>query len=155
MPQCISCCWRWQFVLTMRPLHFHFYLFCSQDYTHEFHKTKGNFLAIREREDLLGSVRKDIEWVSSNTSLCHNCGTVFSVVYFSHCKCNSNEQNYWKLNIVTVEGTVNGWSVPADSLLLCHMRLYMVLCTKQIISSGNALLVFDFSGCGGVKTAKH
>ncbi|MEQ2249390.1 Golgi SNAP receptor complex member 1, partial [Ilyodon furcidens] len=32
-----------------------------QDYTHEFHKTKGNFLAIREREDLLGSVRKDIE----------------------------------------------------------------------------------------------
>lgn len=34
-----------------------------QDYTHEFHKTKGNFLAIREKEDLLGSVRKDIEWV--------------------------------------------------------------------------------------------
>uniref|UniRef100_A0A8C4E2J8 Golgi SNAP receptor complex member 1 n=1 Tax=Dicentrarchus labrax TaxID=13489 RepID=A0A8C4E2J8_DICLA len=32
-----------------------------QDYTHEFHKTKGNFLAIREREDLLGSVRKDID----------------------------------------------------------------------------------------------
>ncbi|KAG7225980.1 hypothetical protein INR49_018581 [Caranx melampygus] len=27
-----------------------------QDYTHEFHKTKGNFLAIREREDLLGRV---------------------------------------------------------------------------------------------------
>lgn len=38
-----------------------------QDYTHEFHKTKGNFLAIREREDLLGSVRKDIEWVPSPT----------------------------------------------------------------------------------------
>uniref|UniRef100_A0A8C6SA03 Golgi SNAP receptor complex member 1 n=1 Tax=Neogobius melanostomus TaxID=47308 RepID=A0A8C6SA03_9GOBI len=34
-----------------------------QDYTQEFHKTKGNFLAIREREDLLGSVRKDIEYV--------------------------------------------------------------------------------------------
>ncbi|MEE6468612.1 hypothetical protein FKM82_008328 [Ascaphus truei] len=32
-----------------------------QDYTHEFHKTKANFQAIREREDLLGSVRKDIE----------------------------------------------------------------------------------------------
>uniref|UniRef100_A0A8C8EK58 Golgi SNAP receptor complex member 1 n=1 Tax=Oncorhynchus tshawytscha TaxID=74940 RepID=A0A8C8EK58_ONCTS len=32
-----------------------------QDYTHEFHKTKANFLAIREREDLLGSVRKDID----------------------------------------------------------------------------------------------
>uniref|UniRef100_A0A8C7G8N2 Golgi SNAP receptor complex member 1 n=2 Tax=Oncorhynchus TaxID=8016 RepID=A0A8C7G8N2_ONCKI len=32
-----------------------------QDYTHESHKTKANFLAIREREDLLGSVRKDID----------------------------------------------------------------------------------------------
>uniref|UniRef100_A0AAR2JCE3 Golgi SNAP receptor complex member 1 n=1 Tax=Pygocentrus nattereri TaxID=42514 RepID=A0AAR2JCE3_PYGNA len=32
-----------------------------QDYTHEFHKTKSNFLAVREREDLLGSVRKDID----------------------------------------------------------------------------------------------
>uniref|UniRef100_A0A7M4F8B6 Golgi SNAP receptor complex member 1 n=1 Tax=Crocodylus porosus TaxID=8502 RepID=A0A7M4F8B6_CROPO len=32
-----------------------------QDYTHEFHKTKANFLAIRERENLLGSVRKDID----------------------------------------------------------------------------------------------
>uniref|UniRef100_A0A8C1CY32 Golgi SNAP receptor complex member 1 n=1 Tax=Cyprinus carpio carpio TaxID=630221 RepID=A0A8C1CY32_CYPCA len=32
-----------------------------QDYTHEFHKTKSNFMAIREREDLLGSVRKDID----------------------------------------------------------------------------------------------
>lgn len=38
--------------------------FTVQDYTQEFHKTKGNFLAIREREDLLGSVRKDIEWVT-------------------------------------------------------------------------------------------
>ncbi|MBN3322569.1 GOSR1 protein, partial [Atractosteus spatula] len=36
-----------------------------QDYTHEFHKTKANFLAIREREDLLGSVRKDIETYKS------------------------------------------------------------------------------------------
>nr|XP_056720887.1 Golgi SNAP receptor complex member 1 [Euleptes europaea] len=32
-----------------------------QDYTHEFHKTKANFLAVREKENLLGSVRKDIE----------------------------------------------------------------------------------------------
>ncbi|XP_056330120.1 Golgi SNAP receptor complex member 1-like [Danio aesculapii] len=31
-----------------------------QDYTHEFHKTKSNFMAIREREDLLGSVRKTL-----------------------------------------------------------------------------------------------
>ena len=45
------------------------YLLLSQDYTHEFHKTKANFLAIREREDLLGSVRKDIEWVSIRLSI--------------------------------------------------------------------------------------
>uniref|UniRef100_F6WJ88 Golgi SNAP receptor complex member 1 n=1 Tax=Callithrix jacchus TaxID=9483 RepID=F6WJ88_CALJA len=32
-----------------------------QDYTHEFHKTKANFTAIRERENLMGSVRKDID----------------------------------------------------------------------------------------------
>ena len=25
-----------------------------QDYTHEFHKTKANFVAIRERENLMG-----------------------------------------------------------------------------------------------------
>uniref|UniRef100_A0A671KQG4 Golgi SNAP receptor complex member 1 n=1 Tax=Sinocyclocheilus anshuiensis TaxID=1608454 RepID=A0A671KQG4_9TELE len=37
-----------------------------QDYTHEFHKTKSNFMAIREREDLLGSVRKDIETYKSD-----------------------------------------------------------------------------------------
>uniref|UniRef100_A0A674NYQ9 Golgi SNAP receptor complex member 1 n=1 Tax=Takifugu rubripes TaxID=31033 RepID=A0A674NYQ9_TAKRU len=40
-----------------------------QDYTHEFHKTKGNFLAIREREDLLGSVRKDIESYKSGSGV--------------------------------------------------------------------------------------
>ncbi|KAF7206414.1 transcript variant X1 [Nothobranchius furzeri] len=32
-----------------------------QDYTHEFHKTKSNFFSLREREDLLGSVHRDIE----------------------------------------------------------------------------------------------
>ncbi|CAJ1065578.1 Golgi SNAP receptor complex member 1 28 kDa [Xyrichtys novacula] len=40
-----------------------------QDYTHEFHKTKGNFVAIREREDLLGSVRKDIESYKSGSGV--------------------------------------------------------------------------------------
>uniref|UniRef100_A0A3B3UVM6 Golgi SNAP receptor complex member 1 n=1 Tax=Poecilia latipinna TaxID=48699 RepID=A0A3B3UVM6_9TELE len=40
-----------------------------QDYTHEFHKTKSNFLAIREREDLLGSVRKDIETYKSGSGV--------------------------------------------------------------------------------------
>lgn len=32
-----------------------------QDYTNEFHKTKTNFFSLREREDLLGSVHRDIE----------------------------------------------------------------------------------------------
>uniref|UniRef100_A0A670KI61 Golgi SNAP receptor complex member 1 n=1 Tax=Podarcis muralis TaxID=64176 RepID=A0A670KI61_PODMU len=37
-----------------------------QDYTHEFHKTKTNFLAVRERENLMGSVRKDIDGCGVN-----------------------------------------------------------------------------------------
>ncbi|NXL32256.1 GOSR1 protein, partial [Glaucidium brasilianum] len=40
-----------------------------QDYTHEFHKTKANFLAIRERENLLGSVQKDIESYKSGSGV--------------------------------------------------------------------------------------
>ncbi|XP_056612467.1 Golgi SNAP receptor complex member 1 [Triplophysa dalaica] len=40
-----------------------------QDYTHEYHKTKSNFMAIREREDLLGSVRKDIETYKSGSGV--------------------------------------------------------------------------------------
>ncbi|XP_024862772.1 Golgi SNAP receptor complex member 1-like isoform X2 [Kryptolebias marmoratus] len=32
-----------------------------QDYTQEFHKTKSNFFSLREREDLLGSIHRDIE----------------------------------------------------------------------------------------------
>ncbi|XP_036622875.1 Golgi SNAP receptor complex member 1 isoform X2 [Trichosurus vulpecula] len=40
-----------------------------QDYTHEFHKTKANFLAIRERENLMGSVRKDIESYKSGSGV--------------------------------------------------------------------------------------
>ncbi|KAM9331653.1 Golgi SNAP receptor complex member 1-like [Pholidichthys leucotaenia] len=37
-----------------------------QDYTHEFHKTKSNFFSLREREDLLGSVHRDIESYKSS-----------------------------------------------------------------------------------------
>uniref|UniRef100_A0A8D0C6D6 Golgi SNAP receptor complex member 1 n=1 Tax=Scleropages formosus TaxID=113540 RepID=A0A8D0C6D6_SCLFO len=37
-----------------------------QDYTHEFQKTKGNFLAVREREDLLGSLKKEIDGTGVN-----------------------------------------------------------------------------------------
>ncbi|XP_042298472.1 Golgi SNAP receptor complex member 1 isoform X2 [Sceloporus undulatus] len=40
-----------------------------QDYTHEFHKTKTNFLAVRERENLLGSVQKDIESYKSGSGV--------------------------------------------------------------------------------------
>ena len=32
-----------------------------QDYSHEFQKTKSNIMALREREELLGSVKKDID----------------------------------------------------------------------------------------------
>ncbi|KAF3841008.1 hypothetical protein F7725_006870 [Dissostichus mawsoni] len=40
-----------------------------QDYTHEFHKTKSNFFSLREREDLLGSVHRDIESYKSSTGV--------------------------------------------------------------------------------------
>ncbi|XP_063512198.1 Golgi SNAP receptor complex member 1 isoform X1 [Pongo pygmaeus] len=40
-----------------------------QDYTHEFHKTKANFMSIRERENLMGSVRKDIESYKSGSGV--------------------------------------------------------------------------------------
>ncbi|XP_023685127.1 Golgi SNAP receptor complex member 1-like isoform X1 [Paramormyrops kingsleyae] len=40
-----------------------------QDYTHEFHKTKGNFLAVREREDLLGSLKKEMETYKSSSGV--------------------------------------------------------------------------------------
>ena len=32
-----------------------------QDYSHEFQKTRANITALREREDLLGSVRREIK----------------------------------------------------------------------------------------------
>ncbi|KAM6985709.1 Golgi SNAP receptor complex member 1-like [Aplochiton taeniatus] len=40
-----------------------------QDYTHEYHKTRGNFLSLREREDLLGSVHRDIESFKSGSGV--------------------------------------------------------------------------------------
>ncbi|VDI36024.1 golgi SNAP receptor complex member 1 [Mytilus galloprovincialis] len=40
-----------------------------QDYSHEFHKTKANISAIREREDLLGSVRRDISAYKNSSGL--------------------------------------------------------------------------------------
>ncbi|XP_026228986.1 Golgi SNAP receptor complex member 1-like [Anabas testudineus] len=40
-----------------------------QDYTHEFHKTKSNFFSMREREDLLGSVHRDIESFKSSSAV--------------------------------------------------------------------------------------
>uniref|UniRef100_A0A8C2KAV5 Golgi SNAP receptor complex member 1 n=1 Tax=Cyprinus carpio TaxID=7962 RepID=A0A8C2KAV5_CYPCA len=53
-----------------------------QDYTHEFHKTKSNFMAIREREDLLGSVRKDIETYKSDPSSSAVYLMIFTVAQF-------------------------------------------------------------------------
>ncbi|CAL9685278.1 unnamed protein product [Knipowitschia caucasica] len=40
-----------------------------QDYTNEFHKTKANFFSLREREDLLGSVHRDIESYKSGSGV--------------------------------------------------------------------------------------
>ncbi|XP_076473103.1 Golgi SNAP receptor complex member 1-like isoform X2 [Babylonia areolata] len=40
-----------------------------QDYTHEFQKTRANITALREREDLLGSVRREINTYKNSTGL--------------------------------------------------------------------------------------
>nr|XP_006817928.1 PREDICTED: Golgi SNAP receptor complex member 1-like [Saccoglossus kowalevskii] len=40
-----------------------------QDYTHEFNKTKANISAYKEREDLLGSVRREIDTYKSSSGL--------------------------------------------------------------------------------------
>uniref|UniRef100_A0A3P9IQ94 Golgi SNAP receptor complex member 1 n=1 Tax=Oryzias latipes TaxID=8090 RepID=A0A3P9IQ94_ORYLA len=40
-----------------------------KDYSHEFYKTKNNFYTLREREDLLGSVHRDIESYKSSTGV--------------------------------------------------------------------------------------
>ncbi|KAI8782456.1 Golgi SNAP receptor complex member 1 [Biomphalaria glabrata] len=40
-----------------------------QDYSHEFQKTKANITAMREREDLLGSVRRDINAYKNSSAL--------------------------------------------------------------------------------------
>ena len=37
-----------------------------QDYSHEFQKTKINILAVKEREDLIGSVYRDIKYAVMN-----------------------------------------------------------------------------------------
>ncbi|XP_064612163.1 Golgi SNAP receptor complex member 1-like isoform X2 [Liolophura sinensis] len=40
-----------------------------QDYSHEFQKTKANIAALQEREDLLGSVRRDINAYKNSSGL--------------------------------------------------------------------------------------
>ncbi|XP_077995428.1 Golgi SNAP receptor complex member 1-like isoform X2 [Glandiceps talaboti] len=40
-----------------------------QDNTHEFHKTKANITKYKEREDLLGSVRREIDTYKSSSGL--------------------------------------------------------------------------------------
>uniref|UniRef100_A0A3Q3WDG2 Golgi SNAP receptor complex member 1 n=1 Tax=Mola mola TaxID=94237 RepID=A0A3Q3WDG2_MOLML len=59
-----------------------------QDYTHEFHKTKSNFFSLREREDLLGSIHRDIESYKSSSGV-NNRKTELFLKEHEHLK-NSN-----------------------------------------------------------------
>lgn len=56
-----------------------------QDYTQEFRKTSANLKARKEREDLLHSVRKDIEYVFRITwyTLITNLSDLFFIVMFT------------------------------------------------------------------------
>lgn len=40
-----------------------------QDYSHEFHKTQANITAFREREDLLGSIHRDIDAYKNSSGM--------------------------------------------------------------------------------------
>ncbi|GAB1296482.1 Golgi SNAP receptor complex member 1 [Apodemus speciosus] len=60
-----------------------------RDYTHEFHKTKANFTAIRERENLMGSVRKDIESYKSGSGV-NNRRTELFLKEHDHLRKNSD-----------------------------------------------------------------
>ncbi|XP_041278922.1 Golgi SNAP receptor complex member 1 isoform X2 [Onychostruthus taczanowskii] len=71
-----------------------------QDYTHEFHKTKANFLAIRERENLLGSVRKDIESYKSGSGV-NNRRTELFLKEHEHLR--------------NCRGHTDAWAVPAPA----------------------------------------
>ncbi|XP_059853055.1 Golgi SNAP receptor complex member 1 isoform X3 [Delphinus delphis] len=61
-----------------------------QDYTHEFHKTKANFVAIRERENLMGSVRKDIESYKSGSGVNNRRTELFLKEHDHLRKCQHN-----------------------------------------------------------------
>lgn len=50
---------------------------------------------------------------------------------------------------------MGGQSRHAVSYCLAHMKLYVLLHTKHIIFPCESLLVFDLSGCGGIKTSEH
>ncbi|XP_057571069.1 Golgi SNAP receptor complex member 1 isoform X3 [Hippopotamus amphibius kiboko] len=63
-----------------------------QDYTHEFHKTKANFVAIRERENLMGSVRKDIESYKSGSGV-NNRRTELFLKEHDHLRKSSNRRD--------------------------------------------------------------
>ncbi|XP_051535958.1 Golgi SNAP receptor complex member 1 isoform X2 [Myxocyprinus asiaticus] len=65
-----------------------------QDYTHEFHKTKSNFMAIREREDLLGSVRKDIETYKSGSGV-NNRRTELFLKEHEHLRKQGRSNHNW------------------------------------------------------------
>lgn len=56
-----------------------------QDYSHEFQKTRSNIVAQREREDLLGSVRRDIECVQlcEVVAIYWNCLSKILFIFFS------------------------------------------------------------------------
>ncbi|KAJ0004000.1 hypothetical protein NQD34_010214 [Periophthalmus magnuspinnatus] len=59
-----------------------------QDYTNEFHKTKTNFFNLREREDLLGSVHRDIESYKSGSGV-NNRRTELFLKEHEHLRKNS------------------------------------------------------------------
>lgn len=62
-----------------------------QDYIHEFHKTKANFMAIQERENLMGSLWKDIESYKSGSGVNNRRNELF--LNYVHLRKSSDKRN--------------------------------------------------------------
>ncbi|KAM7374518.1 hypothetical protein PAMP_007171 [Pampus punctatissimus] len=98
-----------------------------QDYTHEFHKTKSNFFSLREREDLLGSVHRDIESYKSN-SVVNNRRTELFLKEHEHLR---NIAMATKENITFQRGVLKSIQTRVTTLAR-HSSFISLLCKCEI-----------------------
>uniref|UniRef100_A0A8C2Q509 Golgi SNAP receptor complex member 1 n=1 Tax=Cyprinus carpio TaxID=7962 RepID=A0A8C2Q509_CYPCA len=127
-----------------------------QDYTHEFHKTKSNFMAIREREDLLGSVRKDIETYKSGSGV-NNRRTELFLKEHEHLR-NSDRLIDDTISCVwptSLEHYINAASAflseikPSERDICCLWETFSCVCSPDSCCALDAMIgaLFDHFQC--------